>query len=421
MRGNNRFLLPISWPFYSLQSTSFQNLGSQYFKTVASAQSVSGFDQAVNSLSVSIGQRWVVKVGHDLWFPVRHGSQEGLKCCFQMRRYPFQPVLVQCFGLAATTGFPDVKEAFFQPVSRLQIGEVFRPGCQDQAFGFVQIAVAMQQNVTVMHQSSALPVGEVFTDRLTNSFQCLIDHLHNMEFIDDNLSLRHDHLNRVPVRRPHIHADRLNAVPAWQAVQEIDNGGFVPIAQQVYDAPIVDVSDDTPGLMQQVDFINAYSGAMGVRFRFAGLCGFCKDAPDSAFVNAYVVSHAGKGSSERFPRNIKHQAPGHRVMIVHVVQWLKKRLAAFSTLVTPSNDVDPGPLASNGDIHKQLGFCAVSIQQRAGAMWATRNYRLLLSGDLEVMRILLHRHNVPVDPAKNIRSTSIPQVYVGVNPCNQHQ
>jgi hypothetical protein len=36
-------------------------------------------------------------------------------------------------------------------------------------------------------------------------------------------------------------------------------------------------------------------------------------------------------------------------------------------------------------------------------MRAARNHCLLLSGDLEVMRMFLYGHNAPMGPAKNIQ------------------
>jgi hypothetical protein len=91
------------------------------------------------------------------------------------------------------------------------------------------------------------------------------------------------------------------------------------------------------------------------------------------------------------------------MMLVHVVKRLKKRLVALSALIAPSNDIDPCVLASNGDVHEQLWPGPMSIQQGTGAMRAALNHRLLLSGDLEVMRMFLYGQNAPMGPAKNIQ------------------
>jgi len=224
-----------------------------------------------------------------------------------------------------------------------------------------------------------------------------------MKVVDHHFRLWQDELGGVEVGTPHVHTNQGNLILVGQTVQVIDNSRLVPISQQINDAAVADVANDATGLVEQMNLVNADGGTHSRMVCLRILGGLLENAPDGSLIDSNVIGYTGKRSPDRLAGKIEHQALRHQVMFVHVVKWLQKGLMALSALIAPSYDIDPCAFSSDGDVHEQLWPGSVSIQQRAGAMRTARNHRLLLGGDLEVMRILLHGQNAPMGPAKNIQ------------------
>ncbi len=392
----------VSWPSNALQASVFQNFGAQDFKAKSTRIPLCGLDQPVQCFRVRIAYA-MIEIGNDRLIPVIHGGQQRLERLFQVGRDTRSPVLVGGFGLQTVAFLPDVENAFFQPVGGFQIREVLCPGFHDQPLGLVQIAVTMQENRAVVHQSTPGSVGEFRSQSLAHRFKTFIGHLHNVKVVDHHLGVWQDDLRGVKVGTPHVHASQGNLILMGQTIQITGSGGFVPVAQEVYDPAIADVADHATGFVEQVNFIDAERGTRRFLLCLHVFGGFLEDAPNGSFIDPNVIGNAGKSAPDRLAGEVEHQALRHQMMLVHFVKRLKKGLEALSALIAPSNDIDPCVLASNGDVHEQLWLGPMSIQQGTGAMWAARNHRLLLSGDLEVMRMFLYGQNAPMGPAKNIQ------------------
>jgi hypothetical protein len=170
---------------------------------------------------------------------------------------------------------------------------------------------------------------------------------------------------------------------------------------------IADIRNHATRFIQQVDFINAQCCTDLSLFISGCVFGvFGKDTADSPFVDAYIVCYTGKGMSERLLSKIEYQTFGHGMVLIHIGQFLKERLGAFSAFVTVADDQDTYSLSSDWSVHKTLCFRTVSIQQGAGTMWAARSNCLLFSSDEIVVCVLRNVQNAPMRPAKNIQEVS---------------
>lgn len=77
--------LSVRWPGGALESSGFQDFGTQHLKTETSRVPLRDLNQPVQRLRVSIGYG-VVKIGENWLVPVAHGRQQGLECLFQIGR-----------------------------------------------------------------------------------------------------------------------------------------------------------------------------------------------------------------------------------------------------------------------------------------------------------------------------------------------
>lgn len=128
--AKKRFAFSVCWSGCALKAPGFQNFDAQHLKAKAPCITLRGLNQPVQGFSVSIAHA-MIKIGKDRFVPVGYGSQQGLKCCFQVGWNAGFPVLVRGFGLGTATLQPNIEKALFQPVSRFQVREVPRPSFQD--------------------------------------------------------------------------------------------------------------------------------------------------------------------------------------------------------------------------------------------------------------------------------------------------
>ncbi len=405
----------VLWPGQSLQSTRLQDFGAQDFKTEATRVPLRGLNQSVYRFRVSIAHPMIEK-GEDRVKPVGNSSEQWLKGGFHRFRKPGLPMLIKAFGLRSIFCLPDVEKRLLEPIGGFQLAKVLCPGFQDKPLAFRQVGASAQKDVPIVHQPASFGVRERGADFLTNGFKRLICHLYDVKMVNHHLCLWQHQADRIEVRTPHIDTGQSNVISFFlrHTRQKTDDCRFVAVSQQINDSPVADVRDHATWFMQQVNFVDAQSGA---RRGFGVGCGndvlavFGKETPDGSFINTHLVGDMGKGMSERLLCQIKHQALGHCVALIHVREWFKEGSLTCPALIAAADHQNTGSLASDGCVHKLLWLGAMSVEQGAGAMWAARNDRLLLSGDAIIVCALLNRQNTPMQPAKNIqRSLSMLKV-----------
>jgi hypothetical protein len=397
-----RFPLSYGWPSNTVQTSRLQDSGSQYLKAKATRIALRGFDQSVQCLCVGIGDS-MIKVGEYGFVPVGNSREQGVKCLLQFGGNTQLPLLIAALGLCSRGCLPDVEKRLFEPIRTFQFREVLGPGFQDQVLRLVQITVAMQQDVAVMHQSASGGVGEFCSQGFAYCFKAFIRHFDHMKVINDHLRLWQHEANGIKIRTPHVHTDQGDFRLFRQAVQVVGDSNFVPVSKQIYDLPLGDVTDHTTGLVKQVNFIDPDTRAMSNGASFCMRIGFLEDTANSTLVYAGIIGNAGKGSPERLLCNIEHQALCHHVMLIHSFQWLIEGLVAGAATVALSDNQEGGSLASDGNIQKQLGLYLMPVQTGRAAMRATQRHRDLFGGDLIVVFVLIDRQNTIVRPTKYVQ------------------
>jgi hypothetical protein len=408
-------LFTVGWPGDSLQSTCLQNFCAQYIKAKATRIPLCGLNQPVDRFRVSIAHP-MIEEGKNGVVPIGNSREQWLKGGFHLFRKMGPPILVETFSISTGVCLPDIEKALLEPVCSLQLAKVLCPGFQDKPLAFCQICTPSQKDVPIVHQPSSFCVRERGADLLTNGFECLVRHLHDVEMVNHHLCLWQHKVDRIEVRAPHIDAAKMDVISLFlrHARQKTDDGRFVAVSQQINDAPVADISDDATWFMQQMHFIDAQRGAVSCWFVLCDngvFAVFGEDAPDGSFINANIISYAGEGMSKRLLCQVKHQALCHGVVLIHVREWFKERSGASSTLVAAANDQNTRSLSSDRCIHELLWPGAVSVELCATAMWAARNHRFLFSSDAEIVCALLNRQNTPMRPTKNIqRSLSMLKV-----------
>ncbi len=348
----------------------------------------------------------MIKISKDGFMPVSNSSQQGLEGCFQMGRNARLPVLIRCFSLVTLAFLPDVEEALLQPIGGFQVREVFRPGFQDQPLGLVEIDKAMQENVPVVHQALALCIRERRSDRFAYRFKTLVRHLDHMKVVDNHLGVWQNELRGFKIGTPHIHTNQGDVLPTGQTVQITDNSGLVPVPQEIDDATVADITNDAAGFVQQVNFINAESGAHGGVICLCVFGGLGKDTANGSFIDSHIISNAGKRAFERLTSEIQHQAFGHRVALIHVIERFKECSITGAASITFSDNQDTSVLASDGDVQEQLVFDFVAVQMGVSAMKAAQNNRRRFGGNLVTVCALFYAQNAPVCPSQNIQRCS---------------
>ncbi len=400
------FSLSIRGPAHTLQSTCLQHFGSQDIEAKASRIALCGLNQPVQCFRVSVGHAMIEKSENRI-IPVGDSSQQRLKRRFHLHGNTRSPLLIETFGIGSVVCLPDIEKALLQPIGGSQCGEVLYPGFQDQSLRGVQVRKATQQDISVVHQPASFGVAQRGANILANGFECFVCHLDYMEMVNDHLCLGQYQTDRVEVGTPHINTDQGYVRLLWHVGQEIDDGLFVAVTQQVNNAVIADICNHATGLIQQVNFVNAQCCADLVSLVSGSVFGvFGKNAADSPFVNTYIVCHTSKRLSERLLGKIERQALCHGMVLVHIGKFLKECLGTFSAFVATTDNQDTYALSSDWGIHELLYFRSVSIQQGAGTMWTAQNDRFLLSGNAIVVCVLRNVQNAPMCPAKNVQEIS---------------
>jgi hypothetical protein len=284
------------------QAISQQDFSADGFKTVSASHTLSQLHQPVQALCVPGG----VAVGE----VVENGVPVVLNCqCKRQESFVDikadvrQPCKVALQGSFFCLGLVDVVKRFFEMVGGFQTGKVFQPGFNDQGIMFIQIVGASQQQEPVMHQCSPLFVCKAFANFFTDSFQASREQLEDVKFVYNQSGMWQYLMHRIMVRSPHVCTDHGDVLlyGIGQASQITDNRCFGALSKQINDPVVLDISDHTAILMQQIQFVNAQVEQLGVWKAWLKVRReFAEESTNGTFSQTYFVSDAHKGSSQCF-------------------------------------------------------------------------------------------------------------------------
>jgi hypothetical protein len=159
-----------------------QDSGSQYIEAVTTSGTLCQLDNSIKALGVSggVAVAEVVKNGISI---VLNCQREGQKGLVDIRGDLLKPTKVGLQGNLFCWSFIDSIKSLFEVVSDFQTWKVLQPCFKDQGFPLVQVVGASEQKKPIVHQGSALFVGQALSYLLTDSFQASRKQFQDMELI----------------------------------------------------------------------------------------------------------------------------------------------------------------------------------------------------------------------------------------------
>jgi hypothetical protein len=391
-------VFPVSWPRYFSESIGQQNFSADGFKAVAASHALGQFHQAVQTLGISGGVtvgEVVVKNGFSV---VLNGECQGKEFFKDILCYPLEPSKVALYGNFFCSSFIDLIEVFFEMIGSLKSGEVLQPGFDNQRFMLVQVVGTPQEQVAVVHQCSALLVGQAFAYLPADMFQAVREHIQNMEFVHDQLDMWQRLMHCIVVRSIHISTHYNNSLfcGVGQTLQVVDNGCFLSIFEQINNMVVLDITDDTSVLVQQVQFVNAKVKLLCVWYRRLQASGeLTEESTNGAFYQAGFIGYTHKGSSQCLLLDVGYQPVGHEVLFIHACRKLfNKGTTARTATVAMTLNSDSYAFASDRQVHEGLRFGFVAIQLVMVTMGTTKRWNSKFHLEVKVMCVFIYCKNV---------------------------
>ncbi len=377
------------------QAVRQQYLGADCLKAISASHSLGQLHQTVQTFSVSSG----VPVGEvvENGVPVVLYCQcEGHKSIKDFWGDLFEPGKVLLQGGFFCWGFVDAVKSFFEAIGGFQLGKVLQPGFKNQHLTFFQVVRASEQKEPIVHQGSALFVGQALSYLLADSFQTSRKQFQNMELVYNQLGIWQGFMCCIVVTGPHVSAHNGDALlcGGGQVVQIADNGCLGPISKQINNVMVMDIGDNTTVLMQQIQLVNAQVEQLVIwKARLNGSSELTEEGTDRAFHQASFISDAHKGSSQCFLLDVGDQAIGHEMAFVHGWHWLEEGTATSTTEKTIALNSDPNALSSNGQVHEQLRLSLVAMQLVMTAMGTLKRRGYQPHLEVKIMCMLIHDKN----------------------------
>jgi len=261
MRRDSHLLLVVAWPLLLAKSIGQQDFGPDDFKTESPSFSGQNFYEAVQTFGVSSSVA-VGKVVEDGIAIVLNGQSQRQKCFIDILGDALEPSNVALQGNLLCWSFVDVVERLFEAIGNLQSGKVVEPCLNNQCLALIQVVGTSQEQVSVVHQGSPLSICQTFSHLPADVLQASREKFEDMELVYNQMGMRQYFAYSIVVARPHISADNndLFARIDWQVLQITDDCSFMAVSEQIYNVVVVNVSDDTTILVQQIQFVTLYSG-----------------------------------------------------------------------------------------------------------------------------------------------------------------
>src|SRR2546423_15053692 len=141
------------------------------------------------------------------------------------------------------------------------------------------------------------------------------------------MGMRQNLMDSIVISRPQISTDNGNLFLHLfgQALQIADDRSLMAVTKQLDDLMMLNVSDDTSVLVQQVQFINtqvAYSCFWKTRLDTSSK--FAEQKTNGSLCQSNFIGNASKRSAQSCLLNVTDQAVRYEVMLIHMWDWLKE-------------------------------------------------------------------------------------------------
>jgi hypothetical protein len=393
------------------QSVRQQDFGANDLEAKASAFMGQNLHEAIQTLGVPGGYT-VSEVSEDRISILFDGQDKGPEHISNIGGDLVQPGEIALTGFFFCLGLIDAVKSFLESVGSFQPGKVLEPSFKNERIMFVQGIRAFQQQESIMHQGSSLSICQVSSYLLANGFKTFVKQFQHMPFIGDQVDMRQNSMNSIVVSRPQIGTDDgdLFFHAVGQTLQIVDDRLLMAVTKQLDDLMMLNVSDDTSILVQQVQFIYAqvaYSRFWKTRLDTSSK--FAKQKTNGSFCQPNFISDAGKRSAQSCLLNVTDQAVRHEVVFVHMGNWLKKGSMTGTTFIASTMNDDPDVLPSDRLVQVGLWFYLMPVQFRMAAMGTTRRRRDQLRLNVKVVFILIYRKDVVVGQSQDVQKALSPK------------
>lgn len=326
----------------------------------------------------------------------------------------FKPSKVALQGYLFGFCLIDLVKRFFEAVSDFQLWKVFEPCFNNELLAFIEVMSPTQKQVLIVHQASSGLIRQALAHSPADMFQATRKQLEDVEFVYHQVSMRQDLAYCIMVASPHISAynDNLLFRLIRQSLQVTDNSSLLSVFEQIYDAMVVDIRDDTAILVEQVQLIDPQIKQIGIWKARLNISGeLTKQGTDQLLINSYIIGNTSEGSAQCGLANVIDQALCHEMMLVHVGQALEEGLAASTTTIPFALNADPDPLVPDGYVHVRLRLYFVSVQLGVPTMSTTRWQNDTFCLNVKVVFILIYSNDAVVCQSKDIQEMrSLPDV-----------
>ncbi len=387
------------------QAIGQQDFRANGFKTVPTPHSLCQLHQPVQAFGVpgciSVGE--VVENGVPVVFNRQRERQERF---VDRRRDVCKPGKVTLQSSLFCLGLVDVVKRLFEVVGGFQSGKVFQPSFDDQDLLLIQGAFVSEQQESVVHQRSALLVGQAGTNFLTDCLQASREQLEDVKLVYHQVGMWQDLTHGIMVARPHIGADDRDVLfdGIGQALQVTDHGWFGALPQQINNLVALDIGDHAAVLMQQVQFVNAQIEQLSLWNARLKVCRkFAKERANGTFCQTDLIGDADKGSSQGLLLDVVNQAIGHEMTFIHPWERLKEGTAASTTKKSAALNGDPDTFASDGQVHEQLRLSLVAMQLVLSAMDTLKRRGRQHHLEMKIVGMFIHDKNAKVSQAQEIQ------------------
>jgi hypothetical protein len=385
--------------------TSQQGFGADDFKAKASALPRKQFHQPVQTFRVASGIS-ISKIVENGISPAFGCQHQGKVCIEDRRRDLFLPckIAIPCFTERGS--FVHLEKRFLLRIGECQVGKVSQPRLHDQALFFVQIVGASEQQIPIVHQRSALFVCQTCSYLFANGFKAGVKQLHKMELVHDQMSVRQDLKYGVMVGLPHIGANDLDVLLHHfrQALQIPNYGFFTPISQKIDHAVVFHIRDHTTVLVQQIQFVYPQASdwcTCPVWFQVNSE--LAEQQANACLCQSYFVSDTHKGSMRCLLVDVVDQAARAKVVLVHIGNRLKESSVTATAPEAAAQDRDAYALASDGQVHVELGFDFVSVELLVFTESTTKRRKETFRLNVQVMFVFVYCQDTKACQFENIQ------------------
>lgn len=404
-------LLVVAWPLWLAESISEQDFGADDLEAKSTSFVGQNLHETIQTLGIS-SSHTVFEVGKNGISVLLNRHGKGPEHLSNIGGDLIEPDKIALEGFLFGRGFIDAVKRFLESVGSFQPGEVLEPGFKNQRFMFVQGVGAFQQQKSVVHQGSSLSICQTGSYLLANGFKALVKQFQDVPFVCNQMDMWQNQMNGVMVSCPQIGTDDgdLFFRAVRQTLQIVDNRLLTAVTNQLNNLMMLNISDDTSVLVQQVQFINTQVAYFCRRVSGLDISSkFTEQDANQLLINSYLISDVGESAAQCGLLNVMCQAFGHEMVFIHVWDWLKEGAAASTTPIPFAMNDDANVLPSHRLIQVGLRLYLMPVQFGMAAMGTTRWRSDQLRLDVKVVFILVNRKDVVVGQSQDVQKALSPK------------